>query len=212
MNESTTLQQEELLQAVLKWFAGLWFLSGIGLLLGPLVPPPFILPLVIVELLLIVSMIFMRIARKLSPVITRVFAFISGITLYSSLHHYVGELGGNLVLLIFLSTAILFVAYGMFGYQLMKNLQGFGKYLFIALIALILVSVLSIFISIGSVGMLLLSIGGVVLFSVYTIYDFNQLRHQSYVEEDVPLLALNLYLDFLNLFLHLLRLASLLKD
>ena len=46
---------------------------------------------------------------------------------------------------------------------------------------------------------------GTVVFSLYIMYDFNRMKNMDFTDEAVPLLALNLYLDFINLFLNLLR-------
>jgi FtsH-binding integral membrane protein len=81
-----------------------------------------------------------------------------------------------------------------------------------ALIGIVVVSIFSIFVPFSSGLTLILSIAGVLLFSLYTIYDFNKIRHQNITEEDVPFVAIGLYLDFLNLFLNILRIVGIFKD
>ncbi|RBN36456.1 hypothetical protein DMN50_35435, partial [Priestia megaterium] len=49
------------------------------------------------------------------------------------------------------------------------------------------------------------SVIGTIVFSLYVLYDFNKMKHGEITEELVPILALSLYLDFINLFINLLR-------
>lgn len=196
------------LRKVLSFLTVLWTVSGIGIIAGQFVPPALILPLIIVELGLIVAMLFARRAERMGRLLALSFALISGITLYPVLNSYVGMLGGEVVLGVFVSTAAVFVIYGTIGYSLTKNLSAMGKYLFIALIAIVVVSLFGLFVPFSSGLSLLISAAGVLLFSLYTIYDFNQIRHQHITDAMVPLIAVNLYLDFVNLFLHLLRIVA----
>lgn len=196
-----------MLKKVLNLFALLWIVSAIGLCLGQFVPPALILPLIIIELILVVMVVFVR-KLKVSRILAFLFALISGITIYPAISHYVNELGGQLVLVTFISVALVFSIYGLIGFRLNTNLSGWGSYLFIALIGLVVVSLVNLIFPLGETWMILVSMFGVLLFSLYTIYDFNRLRHQNFSDEDVPSLALNLYLDFMNLFLDVLRILN----
>jgi FtsH-binding integral membrane protein len=121
-------------------------------------------------------------------------------------------MGGELVLAIFISTAVVFAAYGFIGYRLTKDLGGWANYLFVGVLGLIVVSVFGIFIPFSNVTTMLISMAGVLIFSLYTIYDFNQIRHRKMDDRDIPFVAIGLYLDFLNLFLNLLRLVNALRQ
>ncbi|MDN7242263.1 Bax inhibitor-1/YccA family protein [Planococcus sp. N028] len=205
------MPNNEMLKSVLSFFSVLWVISGIGVIAGQFVPPALMLPLMVVEVVLLISMIFIRKARKAGSTFAMVFALISGITLYPVLTYYVGSLGGEVVLAVFVSTAVVFAAYGLVGYRLNKNLVGWSSYLFVALIAFFVISLFGFFVPFSSGFAMILSMGGVLLFSLYTIYDFNRIRHQPMSQEDVPFVAIGLYLDFLNLFLNILRLTSFLS-
>lgn len=202
------MPNNEMLKSVLSFFSVLWVVSGIGVIAGQFVPPALMLPLMVVEVILIIAMVFIRKARKAGSTFALAFALISGVTLYPVLTYYVGSLGGEIVLAVFVSTAIVFAAYGLVGYRMNKNLVGWSSYLFVALIAFLVISIFAFFVPFSSGMALVLSIAGVLLFSLYTIYDFNSIRHQPMSEQDVPFVAIGLYLDFLNLFLNILRLAS----
>jgi FtsH-binding integral membrane protein len=201
-----------MLKKVLSFFAILWLISGLGVIIGQYVPPSLMLPLIFVELGLLLAMVFIRKKKIVGKTFALIFSLISGITLYPTLVHYVGAIGGEIVLAVFISTAVLFTLYGLIGYRLNKNLVGWSSYLFMALIGIVVVSIFSIFVPFSSGLTLILSIAGVLLFSLYTIYDFNKIRHQNITEEDVPFVAIGLYLDFLNLFLNILRIVGIFKD
>ncbi|MFC4408971.1 Bax inhibitor-1 family protein [Chungangia koreensis] len=204
----TRTASHDALKKVLSFFSVLWLLSGIGVILGQFVPYSIMMPLMVVEFVLIIAMIFVRRAKRAGKGLAVTFALISGITLYPALTYYVGSMGGEIVLATFISTAVIFAAYGLIGYRMNKNLVGWSSYLFIAVIALAVIMLLGFFIPFSSTLSLVISMGAVLLFSLYTVYDFNQIRHQYIEDEDIPFIAIGLYLDFINLFLHLLRIIN----
>ena len=51
---------------------------------------------------------------------------------------------------------------------------------------------------------------GVLVFSGYVLFDFNRMKQYGVSAEEVPLMALNLYLDFINLFTSILRIFGIL--
>lgn len=99
-----------------------------------------------------------------------------------------------------------FVSLAIFGYTTKKDMSGWGNFLFMALIGLILALVVSWFIPALS---LLVSIAGVLIFSALTAYDTQKIKdmYQSYGSGGnlAVIGALALYLDFVNLFLFILR-------
>ena len=114
----------------------------------------------------------------------------------------------------FFSTAGMFGAMSIYGYTTKKDLSGLGSILFMALIGIIIASVINIFMK-SSQFSLLISIGGVVIFSLLTAYDIQKLKviqSQITSEEQMHKVsvfgALSLYLDFINIFVYMLRLFS----
>jgi FtsH-binding integral membrane protein len=76
-------------------------------------------------------------------------------------------------------------------------------------VIMIVMSLISLFVSLGSVMNLIWSMAGIMIFSGWVLYDVSQ-YHDGVDAEHVPSAALNIYLDFINLFLYILRfLASL---
>ena len=108
----------------------------------------------------------------------------------------------------FFGAAILFVTMSVYGYFTKQSLDSLGKYLFVALIAIIITSIVNIFIG-SSLLQTIISAVAVVIFLGLTAYDTQKIREQL-MESDGPAIevlgALTLYLDFINLFLSLLQL------
>jgi uncharacterized protein len=113
----------------------------------------------------------------------------------------------------FFTTAGAFGALSLWGYTTKKDLTGFGSFLIMGLFGLIIASVVNIFLNSGPLGFAITLIG-VGIFAGLTAYDTQRLKHQYYaLQGDSRSLAvatsygaLSLYLDFINLFLMLLRL------
>jgi hypothetical protein len=113
---------------------------------------------------------------------------------------------------VFLITAGTFAAMAVIGYTTKTDLSSMGKYLLMALIGMIIATLVNLFIK--SEGMtLILSYVGVLVFVGLTAYDSQKIRQMlqeapdaGEVGQKLALLgALTLYLDFINLFIYLLR-------
>jgi FtsH-binding integral membrane protein len=108
----------------------------------------------------------------------------------------------------FLGAAVLFGTMSFYGYFTKKSLDSFGKYLIVGLIAIIIVSIINIFIGSSTLQMFI-SAAAVLIFLGLTAYDTQKIREQI-MESSSPAIeamgALTLYLDFINLFLSLLQL------
>ncbi len=111
----------------------------------------------------------------------------------------------------FLITAGSFLALSIYGSSTKRDLSGLGSFLFMGLIGLILASLANIFFKSSSASFVI-SVIGVIIFAGFTVYDTNRLKEiyaQAETNEQRQSLAvmgaLSLYLDFINLFLYLLR-------
>lgn len=197
---------------VLKFFTILWAFTAVGLAIGTVIPPALVMPISIVTLVLLVLMMFSRTMRRMGRIISIIVATLTGITMFSLLNFYLGALGGGLVLLIFGTTAVIFIVAGLVGYFTKKDLSSWGNILFIILIGMVVFSIIAIFVNFSSFVWVIVSGLGVILFTVYTIFDMNQVAKHPIADEDVPMIALNLYLDFINLFQNLLRFVYNLKE
>lgn len=109
----------------------------------------------------------------------------------------------------FLGAAVLFGTMSLYGYFTKQSLDSWGKYLLVAVIALVITSVINIFIG-SSLLQTIISAIAVVVFMALTAYDTQQIREQvSVLDEDHRaeiLGALSLYINFINIFTSLLQL------
>ena len=117
----------------------------------------------------------------------------------------------------FLGTLSIFVVLAIYGYFTKENLTRFVPLLTAGIIAMILVSVVNMFLGNSAID-LFVSVLGVIIFTIYIAVDVNRIRNNIIacaVHEDSDILnkieivgALELYLDFVNLFLSILRILG----
>ena len=113
----------------------------------------------------------------------------------------------------FLITAAAFGALSLFGYTTKKDLTGFGSFLIVGLIGLMIASIVNIFLM-NSMMNFIISVVGVFIFAGLIAYDTQRLKmtyyelggNQQAMGVATNFGALSLYLDFINLFVMLLRL------
>jgi hypothetical protein len=110
----------------------------------------------------------------------------------------------------FLSAAAMFGAAAIYGATTKRSLAGLGGILFMGLIGIIVASLLNIFLGSALIGFAI-SIVGVVIFTALTAYDVQRIQagdlaaRTGSMEKAAVIGALHLYLDFINLFLFMLR-------
>lgn len=161
--------------------------------------------LIIIELAIVIFLsarIF-----KMSPVTAKIsfllYSFVSGLT-FSSIF-----VAFNLdaVIMVFLVSALIFGIMSFIGYITKIDLTGIGFYALMALIGVIIVSFINIFMHNSTLD-LILSIISIIIFIVITAYDVQKiiaLESSSLPKENLAIYgALDLYLDFINIFLNLL--------
>jgi uncharacterized protein len=100
------------------------------------------------------------------------------------------------------ATALFVGGLGTVGYAIRKDLSGGYRFLFFALLALIVFGLITVFVSIPASNVIY-SLAGLAIFGGYTVLDFNRMRRAG-MEETVPLAA-GIFLDVINIFLFFLR-------
>jgi len=109
----------------------------------------------------------------------------------------------------FMGAGVLFGTMSVYGYFTKKDLSGIGQLMFVGLIAIIIASIINIFIG-STVMQMVISAIAVIVFLGLTAYDTQKIREIVTVSGDTGkeevMGALTLYLDFINLFLSLLQL------
>jgi len=108
----------------------------------------------------------------------------------------------------FMGAAVLFGTMAFYGYFTKRDLSGLGQFLFIGLIAIVIASIINIFIG-STVAQMVISALAIVIFTGLTAYDTQNIRQMVSVDNPGNLEiagALSLYLNFINIFLSLLQL------
>ena len=170
-----------------------------------------------IELIVVITFSLLR--RKVSPMGAKimfiVYSIISGLTLSSIFIVY--KLSS--IMVVFLSAAIMFGLLALYGYFTNQDLTSFGKLLIFGLLAVIIMSIINIFVTSQSFD-ITISIISIIIFLGLTAWDMQNLKRiYYYYENDSVALdksaiygALDLYLDFINIFLDLLRLFGKSRD
>ena len=108
----------------------------------------------------------------------------------------------------FMGAAILFGVMSGYGYFTKQSLDSLGKFMFVGLIAIVIASIVNIFIG-STVMQMVISALAIIIFLGLTAYDTQKIREEvSYDTNDAVEVrgALTLYMDFINLFINLLQL------
>ena len=153
--------------------------------------------------------------NKLSLMSARIlfllYSFLTGLTVSSIFIIY----SISSIIYVFLIAAILFLIFGLIGYFTKLDITKIGSILFMALIGSLICIIINMFIN-NEVFDLGISIVMVLIFLGYIAYDINIIKRNLYNIEDEDKLAiygaLELYLDFINLFLRLLSLFGKSRD
>ena len=114
----------------------------------------------------------------------------------------------------FMGAAILFAVMSGYGYFTKRSLDSVGKFMFVGLIAIVIASIVNIFIG-STVMQMVISALAIIIFLGLTAYDTQQIREMVSVDTSPAVEvsgALTLYMDFINLFLNLLQLFGGRKD
>jgi len=166
--------------------------------------------LIIAELALvfIVSGMINRLSLITATLLFTLYSVLNGVVLSSIFVVY----SGTSIAKVFFITAGTFLAMAVYGYTTKRDLSSVGKLMFMGLIGLIIASIVNLFIKSSGLD-LILSYIGVIVFVGLTAWDTQKIKQMLATQEDIDegaqkialVGALSLYLDFVNLFLYLLR-------
>lgn len=169
--------------------------------------------LIIAELIVVI-VLSARI-RKMQPTTAKIlfcaYSFLTGLTFSSVfvVYHLMS------IMYIFGITALIFLIFAAIGYFTKIDLTKIGVYLFMALLGIIICSIINIFVGSETFNLALVIIC-LIVFIVYIAYDVQVIKRNLYQidqEDNLAIYgALQLYLDFINIFLRLLQLFGNNKD
>jgi FtsH-binding integral membrane protein len=190
-----------------------WWVSTQVSLMERLFRGPALLILFIAEIALVIaiSRAIERISAGVATAMFMIYAALNGLTLSVIFLVYAQASIASA----FIVTAGMFGAVSLYGFVTKTDLSRFGSLLFMALIGLVIASVVNIFWA-NSTLYWIVTYAGVLIFVGLTAYDTQKLKMIAVQTESQPELAarysvvgaLSLYLDFLNLFLFMLRLMG----
>ncbi|MDD3592516.1 MAG: Bax inhibitor-1/YccA family protein [Sulfurovum sp.] len=134
------------------------------------------------------------------------FTFLTGVSLVPLLASFIASGNGAVIGNAFLMTGVLFGALSLFAINSKSDYASWGKPLFITLIVIIVASLVNYFLLQSPIMHIIITAGILLLFSLFTIYDTQNIANGAY---DSPVdAAVSLYLDFLNIFTALLQLLG----
>ena len=163
---------------------------------------------IIVDIIFFVILMFTRKIMPVNMIFMGLFTFTSGFTL-----GLITLVAGDVAQKALGITALTTFATGLIATYSGLDFAWLGKFLFIGLIGLIIVGIIGLFVKIkGTLGKIYASFG-VLIFTGYLLYDFNNLAKLKQVAEannwETALdFAISIYLDIVNLFLYLIQLLS----
>lgn len=208
-----------LMRSVYYWMAGALTITGLTAMLVANSPAlmnliftntALVWILLIAEFVLVavISAAINRISFSTATILFIIYSALNGVTLSSIFVLYTqGSIAST-----FFITAGMFVALALYGTVTKKDLSGIGRFLFMTLIGLIIASIVNIFMHSEMLYWITTAIG-VVIFAGLTAWDAQKIQQMAAEAAEVNestqkmalLGALSLYLDFINLFLYLLR-------
>lgn len=225
INNAEQLVQRKFLTKVYGWMSLALLLSGITAFI--VATSPFLINLVfgnkigfpllaIGEIVLVwwLSASIRKISTMAASIAFLVYSVINGATLASIF--YVFSL--NSIIVVFLVSALMFIGMSLYGVFSKSDIMSFGRYFSMAIIGLIVASVINIFLKSSGFNWVI-SIVTVVIFTGLTAYDTRKMILVSQQADGSDMFqkasiigALELYLDFINIFLALLRIFGKSRD
>ena len=222
MEETNNSIQNKLLGKTFFWmFLGLlgsgiiaWYTYSSGLYFKILVDDSFTI-LLIIELVavLLFSFLYRKLPPSLVGILYFVYSMINGVTL--AVIFAVFELSS--IIYLFAISALIFAVLALIGYKTNKDLSKWGPYLSVFLIAGLVLTIINLFILKSGTLDLILDWVILAIFLGVTIYDINKVKLLQSVEgidkEKIHIYcAMQLYLDFVNIFLRILSIFGKRKD
>ncbi|NLK62074.1 MAG: Bax inhibitor-1/YccA family protein [Fusobacteria bacterium] len=164
-----------------------------------------------IALVLIIGFAFNKLSSMNATILFFVYAGLNGLLLSPI---FIAYTSGS-IFTTFIVCAAMFGVTSLIGLVTKKNLDGVGRFAIMALVGIIIASIINFFVKSSSMDMIL-TYAGVLVFVALTAYDNQKIKRiGATVDPSSPFAnkyaiygALALYLDFINLFLHLLRIMG----
>ncbi|ARJ52008.1 hypothetical protein CD134_01095 [Staphylococcus lutrae] len=189
------------------YFTYYWLIFGVSTYLGQFLPSSWYQPLSLGLLILILASMVVQRVRFSGPIISHIYTIVAGLLSYPTLIYTLQDLGARLFFNMVLLAVLGFVLFGVLGYFWIKDASSMGKYLFVTLIVLIIASLLGWWIH-NSFYYTVIAIVGLLLFLLYTLYDFNRMKRGQFSAREM---GFNLFLNLFRVIRYVLELARMVK-
>ncbi len=186
-----------------------------AILRDPITLQPNILGWVAMFAPLIMVFAFSAMINKLSASGAQLFFYAFAAVMGISISWIFSVFTGMSIAQVFFITAIAFAGLSLYGYTTKKDLSGWGTFLIMGVIGLIVASIVNIFLASPAI-MFAISVLGVLIFAALTAYDTQRIKteyvahaqhgDQEWLAKSAIFGALSLYLNFINMFMFLLQL------
>ncbi|QDY57597.1 BAX inhibitor (BI)-1/YccA family protein [Helicobacter pylori] len=213
--ENSLLQESELVSFVkttYKFFAGSLLLATIGALLGLMnfqAVVQYKWVFFIAEIVALFGLMFSKSKPGLNLFMLFAFTSLSGVTLVPLLGMVIAKAGLGAVWQALGMTTIVFGLMSVYALKTKNDLANMGKMLFIALIVVLVCSLINLFLG-SPMFQVVIAGASAILFSLYIAYDTQNIVKGMY---DSPIdAAVDLYLDFLNVFISILQIIGIFSD
>ncbi|MFN3642501.1 MAG: Bax inhibitor-1 family protein [Gemmobacter sp.] len=180
----------------------------------PVTMSPNILGWIVMFAPLVMVFAFGAVINRLSAAAAQLFFYAYAAVMGLSLSWIFAVFTGISIAQTFLVTAIAFAGLSLYGYTTKKDLSGWGTFLMMGVIGLIVAMIINIFLQSPAI-MFAVSILGVLIFAGLTAYDTQSIKNeylehavhgdQEWLGKSAIMGALRLYLDFINMFMFLLQ-------
>ncbi|CUH85841.1 Bax inhibitor-1/YccA family protein [Thalassovita mediterranea] len=154
-----------------------------------------------------------RMSAATAQTVFYLFAAVMGVSISSIFLVFTGQS----IIQVFLVTSIAFAGLSLYGYTTKKDISGWGSFLIMGVIGLVVASIVNIFLGSGILSLAISAIG-VLIFAGLTAYDTQNIKttylahahhgDQEWLGKAAIMGALSLYLDFINMFMMLLNLLG----
>lgn len=213
--EDSLLRESELVSFVkttYKFFAGSLLLATIGALLGLMnfqAVVQYKWVFFIAEIAALFGLMFSKSKPGLNLFMLFAFTSLSGVTLVPLLGMVIAKAGLGAVWQALGMTTIVFGLMSVYALKTKNDLANMGKMLFIALIVVLVCSLINLFLG-SPMFQVVIAGASAILFSLYIAYDTQNIVKGMY---DSPIdAAVDLYLDFLNVFISILQIIGIFSD
>jgi uncharacterized protein len=198
--------------AMLVTFAVAWAVGSTPALVAAIFGTP--LKWVAMFLPLVMVFAFGAMVGRMSAAAAQLFFYVFAAAMGLSLASIFVVFTGTSIAQTFLVTAIAFAALSLYGYTTKRDLSAMGAFLIMGLVGLIVASIVNIFLASSALAFAI-SVIGVLIFAGLTAWDTQNIKNtyiqhamhgdQEWLGKAAVMGALNLYMDFINLFMFLLQ-------